>query len=339
MAVALAASWVFIWYLSDIMSRLEALFAGKVSSALALSCLSRMLCFCVRALINLDTSLPVDICNVVTMVLLSFSTIEIRRSVLDQSNQNPLSLLVNYLKLAAVEIVARSVSYVAQILKIGNIMTGLNMLTLCELVDLHTRVQRRVKGIISHLLVDQFVEIFVFVMITAQDLSAPIWSYIRVWMSAGAWGNRFPYILMQGSIQIVIEFFVDLFIWRLCFHRLAWDIPQVIRSVLFKKPVAVFVMGVMLMPSLNFFPNCMTCNWPVHCLAFTECLHDGEVMVNGQNQCTTHIHNWTNYAEIVVQEARLRMIEVSPEQLGCGHQHVDCFGLGDKSSSLSRFSD
>jgi len=41
---------------------------------------------------------------------------------------------------------------------------------------LHTAVQRSVDGITLYMFVDQFVEIFVFVMITSQDMSAPIWS-------------------------------------------------------------------------------------------------------------------------------------------------------------------
>ena len=125
-----------------------------------------------------------------------------------------------------------------------------------------------------------------------------------------------------------VEFLVDLLIWRLCFHRLAWDLPQVTRRILFKKPVAVFTIGLMLIHSLNFFPNCMTCSWPVHCLAFTECLFDGKVMINGENACTTTLANRTNYAEIVLQETRLRtQVEISPEQLACGRLDVDCFGL------------
>ena len=47
---------------------------------------------------------------------------------------------------------------------------------------------------------------------------------------------------------------VDLLIWHLCFRRLSWNLPQVTRRVLFKKPVAVFTMGLMLTHVVNFLP-------------------------------------------------------------------------------------
>ena len=76
--------------------------------------------------------------------------------------------------------------------------------------------------------------------------------------------------------------------------------------------------------------NCMSCRYPVHCVAFTECLFDGKVMINGENKCTTILSNETGYTEIVLQEMRSRtQVEVSPEQLGCGRQHVSCNGLYD----------
>ena len=127
-----------------------------------------------------------------------------------------------------------------------------------------------------------------------------------------------------------VEFLVDLLIWHLCFRRLAWNLPQVTRRVLFKKSVAAFTMGLMLTHAVNFLPNCMSCRWPVHCVAFTECLFDGKVMINGENKCATVLSNRTGYSEIVLQEMRSRtQVEVSPEQLGCGRQHVSCNGLYD----------
>ena len=54
--------------------------------------------------------------------------------------------------------------------------------------------------------------------------------------------------------------------------------------------------------------------------------------INGDNAFIARINNRTNYAEIVVQEARARMeLHVSPEKLGRGRQHVDCYGLEDAS--------
>ena len=327
--VAMVGTAAVIWRIASLLYFFEALFASKVSSVMAASCFFRIINFFGRWLVNRDTSLPVHVANMLSLLLLSFAFVAMRRIILDASNQNPLVLLVNCLKLASVEVVSRSLAYSMHIIMISCDMQNLNGLTLVGLVDLHTAVQRRVDGITSYMFVDQFVEIFVFILITSQDLSAPIWSHIRVWRSVEAWSARFPSILAEGAVQMSVEFLVDLLIWRLCFQRLAWDMPQITRRI-FHKPrsVAVFTMGLMLMHSLNFFPTCITCSWPVHCLVFTECLFDGKVMINGKNACTQTIANWTNYAEIAVQEMTSRtQVEISPEQLGCGRQGVNCFGL------------
>ena len=331
MVAALAGTAAFCWRITTMLYSFHALSVDKVSSIMAASCVCRGLNVLVRWLVACDTSLPVHVANVLSLLLLSYASLAIRRIILDESNQNPSTLLVNCLKLASVEVVGRSVSYCLHIGVLGMHMQHLNTLTLGQLVDLSIAVQRRVDGISSHMLVDQFVEIFVFVMITSQDLSAPFWSYIRVWKSADAWGARLPFILAEGAIQMGVEFAVDLVIWRLCFSWLDWDFPHVIRRVLLTKPAAVLTMGLMLMHSLNFFPNCLKCSWPVHCLVFSECLFDGNVMINGENACTTTLRNTTNYAAIVVQETRARtQVQISAAQLGCGRSHVDCFGLGAK---------
>ena len=187
------------------------------------------------------------------MLLLSYVSVTIRKIILYQS-QNLSALLVNCLTLASVEVVSRSLTYSCQIIMLGFRMQHLNTRTLGELVDLHTAVQRSVDGITSYMFVDQFVEIFVFVMITSQDMSAPIWSSFRVWRSVEAWDARIPFIFAEGAIQMGVEFLVDLLTWHLCFRRLAWNLPRVTRRVLFKKPVAVFTMGLMLTHVVNFLP-------------------------------------------------------------------------------------
>jgi len=328
--VALGGTVAITWRVSTILWSFEDIFSGKVDSAIVISVICRGLNFMVRFLITRDRSLPVHAANVLSMMLLSFTSMAIRRIILAESSQNPLTLLVSCLKLALLEVVGRSLAYSANIIRIGKQMQGLNALTLGGLVDLHSRVQRDVDGLATYMLVDQFVEVFVFVMITMQELSSPIWSLFRVWVSVENYRSRSPYILLEGAIQMGFEFSVDLIIWRLCFHRLAWDLPQIIRRVLFMKPVAVFTLGLMLMHSLNFYPICMECSRPVTCLVFTECLFDGKVMMDGMNACTTVLIKDQKYADFAVQEMLSRtQVNVSAEQLGCGRQGVDCYGLED----------
>ena len=259
MVVAFAGTFIFVSRISAVLYFFEAVFAGKISSVMAASGFCRAFNFLVRWLVARDTSLNVHVSSVNSMVVLSFASVSIRRIILDESSRNPTALVVNCLRLALMEALGRSVSYLAHFMLIAKDMKHMNSMTLCDLVDVHTRVKRHVDGILAFLFVDQFVEIFVSVMITTQDLSAPIWSYIRVWMSEEAWDARFSFILLEGATQVGVEFLVDLLIWRLCFHRLGWDLPHVTRSVLLNKTVAGFTMGLMLMHSLNFFPNCMNC--------------------------------------------------------------------------------
>ena len=136
---------------------------------------------------------------------MTYVSVTIRKIILYQS-QNLSALLVNCLTLASVEVVSRSLTYSCQIIMLGFRMQHLNTRTLGELVDLHTAVQRSVDGITLYMFVDQFVEIFVFVMITSQDMSAPIWSSFRVWRSVEAWDARIPFIFAEGAIQMGVEF-------------------------------------------------------------------------------------------------------------------------------------
>ena len=43
--------------------------------------------------------------------------------------------------------------------------------------------------------------------------------------------------------------------------------------------------GVVLMMSLSFWPKCQTCELPVACLLYTECLRRGSVMLDGLDAC------------------------------------------------------
>jgi hypothetical protein len=173
--VAVAGTFTFVARITAVLSIFEALFDSRISSVVAASGSSRGLNFLVRWLVNRDTSLPVHVANVLSMLLLSYVSVTIRKTILDQS-QSLSALLVNCLILASAEVVSRSLTYSCQIIRLGFRMQHLNTRTLGELVDLHTAVQRSVDGITLYMFVDQFVEIFVFVMITSQDMSAPIWS-------------------------------------------------------------------------------------------------------------------------------------------------------------------
>jgi hypothetical protein len=133
--VAVAGTFTFLARITAVLYFFEALFESRISSVVAASGLCRGLNFLVRWLVNRDTSLPVHIANVFSMLLLSYVSVTIRKIILYQS-QNLSALLVNCLTLASVEVVSRSLTYSCQIIMLGFRMQHLNTRTLGELVDL-----------------------------------------------------------------------------------------------------------------------------------------------------------------------------------------------------------
>ena len=113
-SVGLVGTAAVVWQMSTILWFFEHSLAGKVDSAIATSALCRGLNFLVRWLINRDHTLPVHAVNVVSMLLLSFASIAIRRIILVQSNQNPWTLLVSCLDLASLEVVGSAADHSAR---------------------------------------------------------------------------------------------------------------------------------------------------------------------------------------------------------------------------------
>ena len=95
-----------------------ALSESRISSVVAASGLCRGLNFLVRWLVSRDTSLPVHVANVLSMLLLSYVSDTIRRIILYQS-QSLSALMVNCLTLASVEVVSRILTYFGQIIMLG----------------------------------------------------------------------------------------------------------------------------------------------------------------------------------------------------------------------------
>ena len=335
----------------EIMFHFFAALLNPLSSIVLISIATRSLNLVLRVLVSRSrlhhvqaACCTADMCS---MIFLSHAALMIRKSVLNESNEQLSKVFINFLTLGVAEVIARGSTYFTRAIVVANHLqyssangnfyrNPINSLTLDGLLDVHAEVERHIDHLTVFLSMDQFVEIFVCIMIASQELSAPVWSLYRTWMSAEAWHDRVPFMLASASIQMGVELTVDRLIWLAGQRVLPLDVSRVFRRILAKRCTVFFVLGVMQMSSVTFFPNCMTCRWPVHCVLFTECLFDGEVMVNGQNACSSKVHNRTNYAELVLLERRSHTQgEVSPEQLGCGRQDgVDCFGLG--SSNLTQ---
>lgn len=333
-----ACCFLYIIWAESILDFFGTLFS-PLGSIVAASFAIRTLNLGMRAL-GTQNNLPVQLVNMASLLFLSHASLAFRKFVMDESGDQLSKLFINFLTLGAVETVARCGSFVFHALTLAVHMqytyndaklsrNSINTMTLDGLLEVHGVVERRVDHFAVYQWVDQFVEVFLCIMIAAQELSAPVWSLYRTWLSVEAWHHRAPSMLASAAIQMGVELVVDGLVWHTGRRMVPFDVSRAFRRVLARRFTAVFVLGVMLMHSVAYFPNCMVCRWPVHCVLFTECLFDGEVMVNGQNACSSKMHNRTNYAEQVLLERRSHAQgEILPEQLGCGRQDgVDCFGL------------
>ena len=71
--------------------------------------------------------------------------------------------------------------------------------------------------------------------------------------------------------------------------------------------------------------QCQTCELPQVCLAYTECLKHGKVMLDGRDVCRWHTFVWTADA----LEALLSRTNMSNSDLACERSDVTCHQVHD----------
>ena len=91
---------------------------------------------------------------------------------------------------------------------------SLNTQSLAGILDAHAALQRRHDTAVGTFFVDQFTEIFVFVLIFFQDMCMPVWTQYRIYASEDAYRHRFSTSLSIFAVQLAIEMIVDWSIWR-----------------------------------------------------------------------------------------------------------------------------
>ena len=80
----------------------------------------------------------------------------------------------------------------------------LNTETIAGICDAHASLQRRLDTAAGSFFVDQFTEIFVFVLIFFQDMCMPVWNQYRVYDSEDAYTRRFATSLSIFAVQMGI---------------------------------------------------------------------------------------------------------------------------------------
>jgi len=94
----------------------------------------------------------------------------------------------------------------------------LNTKSVDGICDAHAALQRRLDTAAATFFVDQFTEIFVFVLIFFQHICMPVWNQYLIYVTEDAYRHRFATSLSIFAVQMGIEMIVDLFIW-MTLHR------------------------------------------------------------------------------------------------------------------------
>ena len=148
-------------------------------------------------------------------------------------------------------------------------------------------VQRALEVPAGGVLVDMFADLFAVIAVTLQLVAAPTYAVWPVyqeplgqlpksWTSARALASaavQLPVLLLGYCVVLVVQ-------------RQRLPAYQAVFSREFVGAGAVFMwvhcLGLMMHHSFTFWPfGCLSCDRPVDCLTFLECLRDGEVMLDG----------------------------------------------------------
>ena len=157
--------------------------------------------------------------------------------------------------------------------------------TLEEILMLQRATLSHAWLVVGHVFCNYWSGILTLVACSVQGITGPVWNQVLTWMS---WDD---FSQMKVSNELV-----DLGI-RLAFLAVGGGVSLVWCSSLV--PVNVFdahryflsrgylllSFGVVLMISLSFWPKCQTCELPVACLLYTECLKRGSVILDGLDAC------------------------------------------------------
>jgi len=93
----------------------------------------------------------------------------------------------------------------------------------------------------------------------------------------------------------------------------------IIRKLFGRKDVCLSFFGVLLVNPAMYWPKCHTCQLPQTCLAYTECLKHGSVLLDGRDVCKADFA-WTSRG----LQTLLQTTNVSLADLACEREDVIC---------------
>jgi hypothetical protein len=202
---------------------------------------------------------------------------------------------------------------------------NINERTLEGILGAHRRYLRQMDVFYGHLVVGEFSEVSVCVLISVYQLAAPVWNQVGTWSAfADQSGFRIWGIFLSLCIRLCFQIGSGIGFFYVGNRILPFDFKIIYQTILRRRAV-FFFFGVMMSHTLNFWPKCQTCELPQVCLVYTECLKHGSVILDGRDACSYKNFVWTADA----LDTLLTTTNVSMTDMACERDDVTCYDAED----------
>ena len=296
------------------LSVMEAMYYSLASRAL--NGILRGLC-----IYNIDfvTRRTVLCVNLIGVLLISTTTVAIRQRGIEYSDNDFVDAALSSLLLGISEIICFVLFVTFNQFSIAKRFKDINFMTLSGALDAHSIAQKQMHMFYGHVWSEESAEIFVCVVITAQELAMPVWNQYRTFHSlADHAANGAVRSMVILIIRLVFEFGIGWVLLTWCRKRMPTNFRQMLRRSMSKSVVCCYL-GIVMYTMVCFWPRCHICGNPQQCLLFLMCLCRGKIMLDGQNACRSDF-GWT--AQGI--EDLLQVSNISKSDLGCDRPDVIC---------------
>ena len=257
--------------------------------------------------------------NLVGVLVISTTSVGIRLRGLEYTDSDILDAILSSILVGFTEVVTFLALVCFNQFGIAKRLKDINCMTLGQALDAHRVVQKQMFLSYGNRWSSESAEIFVCVIIAAQELAMPVWNQYQTFYSlADISAHRTVRCLTILMIRLVFEIGIS---WRLlswCYKMLPTDVMLIFRRSITKSVVCCYL-GIIMYLMVAFWPRCHLCSNPQFSLVYLLCLRHGRLMLDGQNACRSTF-GWT--AQGV--EDLLQASNISRSDMGCDRPHVHC---------------
>lgn len=257
--------------------------------------------------------------NLVGVLVISTTSVGIRLRGLEYTDSDILDAILSSILVGFAEVVSFLAFICFNQFGIAKRLKDINCMTLGQALDAHRVVQKQMFLSYGHRWSSESAEIFVCVVIAAQELAMPVWNQYRTFYSlADISAHRTVRCLTILMIRLVFEIGIS---WRLfswCHKMLPTNVMLMFRRSITKSVVCCYL-GIIMYLVVAFWPRCHLCQQPQASLVYLLCLRHGRLMLDGQNACRSNF-GWT--AQGI--ENLLQASNISRSDMGCDRWEVVC---------------